>query len=248
MAARAGIAFLHPDIRTFAEGTFHEEAARFIAELVANSVANTGGCRIALAGGGTPAPVYRRLAKEPYRRQLAGDGVHWFWGDERAVPPDDPASNYASAHKLLLAPLGVPVANIHRMHGELDPPAAAAAYEEAIGASPLDLVLLGMGGDGHVASLFPGTEAMSNYSDRVVVGLAPVEPTQRISLGFRAINAAKEVVLLVTGAAKSQRLAEVRAEQRSGSWALPAACVRPSSGRLTWLLDEAAASAVKEIS
>ena len=220
-------------------GAVADLAARFIADSCKSAIASRGVFRLALAGGHTPEQAYARLA--------AGDlGVDWahvaiFFGDERRVPPDDTSSNFRMAREALFDRVPVTESAIHRILGEADAKAAVADYTRALGDAPLDLVLLGMGDDGHVASLFPGGPELES-SERVVSSFAPIAPHDRISIGFPVISAARSVALLVTGAAKAPRVREIFDQRQGGSPKLPAARVTPTSGSLHWFMDDAAAS------
>ncbi|HLJ56654.1 MAG TPA: 6-phosphogluconolactonase [Chthonomonadaceae bacterium] len=206
----------------------------------------------ALAGGRTPEELYRLLASDLFRGAVEWRSVHLFFGDERCVPVDSPYSNFRMANEAMLKPLGLPASNIHRIEGERpDTDAAASAYEKdisqffgATGTPRFDLVLLGMGGDGHTASLFPGTAALS-ATDRWVVrnepGLEPFVP--RITLTLPVLNGAANVLFLVAGQDKAQTVARVLAGPDAPT-ELPSQSVRPASGTLTWMLDRAAASAL----
>jgi 6-phosphogluconolactonase len=230
-----------PEIRIYDGDRFADEAAAALVELIDEAIEARGGCRFALSGGGTPGPVYQRMAASD---RLRVDAIDWYFGDDRAVPPDHEASNYRMARHKLFDPAGVASARVHRMQGELGAEAGAAAYAEVIGSEPMDVNLLGMGGDGHTASLFPGAEL---DPDAVVVATrSPVPPKDRISMGLGAINASRVVVLLVAGEGKAGRLAEVRQQMTAGNPVLPMAMVRPTSGRYIWLLDRAAANNLEE--
>lgn len=213
-------------------------AAGAIAEHIETRVADSGTCRIALAGGSTPQPVYQRLAAMQDHVEFAK--VEWFFGDERCVPPDDDASNYAMARDMLLKPVGAPTERIHRIKGERPAQEAAAAYQTELGDEPLDLVLLGMGTDGHTASLFPGSAELES-DQQVVATQSPIPPHDRVSLTLKTINAARAVLFIVSGPAKARRVAEVMAEIDAGTCRLPAARVKPTQGKLQWFLDESAA-------
>lgn len=228
-----------PSVRVSAPDRFVEEAAEEIASAIRDSIAARGVCRVALAGGGTPKPIYAALAG---RRDVDWSAVRFFFGDERAVDPSDPSSNYRMVSTTLLEPIAASEEQVFRIHGEDDPEQAAADYDARLGAEPLDLVLLGMGGDGHTASLFPGDPGVDVTDRRVVVTRSPVPPATRISLTLSAIDAARRVVLLVSGASKAERLAEVWRQLSSGAPVLPAA--RLSTERLHWHLDASAASAL----
>lgn len=198
--------------------------------------------RLALSGGSTPRALYRRLAEPPHRDRMPWDRVAVFWGDERGVGPDDDASNHRMATEALLD--HVPARAVHRIEAER--PDAAERYEmllknvAADGAPPLHVVLLGMGTDGHTASLFPDTPNLATGA-WVVETNSPAPPTRRISLTLAAINDAAVVGVLVSGARKTERLAEVWAQRDEAKATLPLARVRPA-GRMVWLMDEEAAA------
>ena len=208
---------------------------------------------VALAGGSTPRQLYTLLPQAPYRDQLDWPKVEWFFGDERAVAPDDAASNFRMARETLFDALEVPSARIHRMQAErADLAAAAADYQTAIArafecepdAPPaFDLVLLGMGADGHTASLFPHTKALSVDDAWVTANDVPQLETRRMTLTLPVLNRAAMVMILVTGADKAAVLAEVL-EGPSDPQRLPVQSVRPAEGELLWLLDEAAVASV----
>ena len=228
-----------PSVRVSAPDRFVDEAADTIADAIRDSIAARGGCRIALAGGGTPKPIYAALAQ---RGDVDWSAVRFFFGDERAVGPSDPSSNYRMVRTTLLDPIAASDDHVFRIHGEDEPEQAAAAYDARLGTEPLDLVLLGMGGDGHTASLFPGDPGIDVTDRRVVVTTSPVAPTTRISLTLPAIDAAHRVVLLVSGAGKAERLAEVWQQIAARTPSLPVA--RVATERLHWHVDALAASAL----
>jgi 6-phosphogluconolactonase len=218
-----------------------ELTARFMANTIIRSVASSGACRLALAGGSTPRGAYERLAVRDLSEEIEWRKVTVFFGDERRVPPDDPSSNYRMAKEALLDRVSIPAENVHRIEGELPAAAAAERYSVALGTSPLDFVLLGMGEDGHVASLFPGSAELDSVAS-VLPASAPVPPHERVTLGLGAINRARTVALLVTGSGKASRVRDVFAERRDGCRTLPAARVSPTNGDLHWFLDDAAAA------
>lgn len=201
---------------------------------------------VALAGGSTPVGMYRLLSDEPYRSQVEWQRVLFFWSDERCVPPDHPESNYGAAAEALVSHLGVPETNVHRMRGELAPQVAADEYEEEVtswvpGTPPrFDLILLGMGDDGHTASLFPGTVALDATVRLVVANVVPKLETTRLTFTAPLINAARRVMFLVTGENKAEALKAVLEGPRDTD-TYPSQLVRPRDGLLTWLLDEPAA-------
>ncbi|MDT7042429.1 6-phosphogluconolactonase [Candidatus Nitronereus thalassa] len=206
---------------------------------------------IALAGGSTPKNLYALLASPEYRTRLDWEKVEFFWGDERHVPPDHADSNYRMAHEAILGPLQIPETHIHRIQGELaDAQEAANRYESLLrnrlastdSAIPqLDLVLLGMGPDGHTASLFPGTDAVHESTRLVVAPWVEKFQTFRITMTPALINHAYQVTFLISGGEKAQVLREVK-EGPYQPDALPSQVIKPLSGHLTWLLDQEAAS------
>ena len=221
-------------------------AAEEFVRAAAASVQERGAFSVALAGGSTPLGMYELLAGEPYRSQVEWERVLFFWGDERCVPPDDPESNYGAAAAALVSGLGLPGANVHRMHGELDPHEASVAYEHevrhTIGGEPprFDLILLGMGDDGHTASLFPGTDALGETGRIVVANHVPKLDAWRLTFTSTLINAAHQVLFLVTGEGKAEALRAVL-EGEPDPDTYPSQLVRPKDGRLLFLLDEPAA-------
>ena len=223
-------------------------AAELVAAALRQAMQRRGQAHIALSGGSTPRALFRLLAEPSWQDKIPWSHVHVWWADERCVPPDHFESNYAAAFTLLLSHLHV--VQIHRMHGEDPHPAAAAQrYElelrQAFALGPrgrprFDLVLLGMGADGHTASLFPHTPALRETRVLVTVGQAPVWPHQRLTLTLPTLNRAGSVLFLVAGADKGAALAQVF-HPDPGQPALPASLVHPTRGRLLWLLDEPAA-------
>jgi 6-phosphogluconolactonase len=197
--------------------------------------------RFAASGGTTPQFLYEALASSTFRDSIDWSRWRVFFGDERAVPPDDAQSNYRLLQDALLSRVPIPPAHVHRMEAErADLDAAAADYSalletEAGAPSRFDVVLLGLGADGHTASLFPGTAALHVGDAWATRGQAPVEPTGRITLTLPALNAAACVTFLVTGSAKADALRGVI----DGS--VPASLVHPLDGELVWFLDAAAA-------
>jgi 6-phosphogluconolactonase len=190
---------------------------------------------VALAGGSTPRALYELLASEDYRDRSDWHDLEVFFGDERAVPPDHPDSNFGMANRALLSHVPLSEGAVHRMEGEADP-LEAAAERYAMGLPDhLDLVLLGMGPDGHTASLFPGQDALDERNRRVMATTG-ADGSPRITLTYPAIEAARHVVFLVTGDAKREALDAIRRGED-----LPAGRVRPSEGDVIWIVDRAAA-------
>lgn len=217
-----------------------EAAADFVADALRTAIESRGLARFALSGGSTPRATYEQLADAASSRGVDWSRVDAFFGDERAVPPDDAASNYRMAKESLLERVPIPPSRVHRIHGELPPADAAHRYAAVLGTDPLDVALLGMGEDGHVASLFPGTAALDSPAT-VLPTVAPFAPHPRITVGLSVLNASRLVVLLVAGAAKASRVEQVLQERRAGRPVLPAARVSPETGELYLFLDEAAA-------
>jgi 6-phosphogluconolactonase len=205
--------------------------------------------RIAVSGGTTPKAMFALLADQsaPYFARMPWEKLHLFWVDERSVPPDNDESNYKMTNEAMLSKVPLPAAQIHRMEGELEPEAAASRYEVEIRAEfgpgdPIfDLVLLGMGDDGHAASLFPHTQALHEMVPLVVANHVPQKETWRITLTWPVINRGREVAFLIEGAGKAQVLDEVLLGAYDPE-AKPSQLIRPLSGKLTFLLDAAAAA------
>lgn len=229
---------------------FEGAAEKFVA--VANAaVAARGRFTVALSGGSTPRGLYDRLTSDAFRNQVEWAKVEWFFGDERPVGPEDPESNYRLANESLFTKLGVTDDKVHRIQGESErPEAAAAEYQKELArvfgggdANPpsFDLVLLGMGSDGHTASLFPFTSALNVRKRWVAANDVPQLSTRRYTLTAVVINAATCVLFMVTGVGKAKVLREVlngRAEPKR----LPSQMIRPTTGELLWYVDRAAAS------
>ncbi len=239
-----------PGVRIFEEleALSQAAAAEFI-ESCAAAIARRGQSLVALSGGNTPARLFELLARSPYAEQLDWLHLHIFWGDERCVPPDDPESNYHQANVALLSRVPIPAGNIHRVMGETEPAAAAVAYAQTLktyAAPPLDwprfdLVLLGMGDDGHTASLFPRSSVEMTGSTAAVTADYEGRPANRVTLTPQVFNAARRVLFLVSGESKSQTLANVLYGDFRPEL-FPAQRIRPVDGELTWLVDRAAAS------
>jgi len=215
------------------------QAAEWFARIGADAIGERGRFLVALSGGKTPRPLYERLAASV---ELDWAAVDLFWADERCVPPADPRSNYQSAREALLDRVPIPADRIHRIAGELDPLAAADAYEIELRralaeAGRLDLILLGIGMDGHTASLFPRHQTLTETERWVVPVHAPAAPPWRVTMTLPLINAARHVLFLATGAEKAEAVRDL-----ADGKPLPAAMVYPTNGDLTFLIDEDAAS------
>ncbi|PYK56810.1 MAG: 6-phosphogluconolactonase [Verrucomicrobia bacterium] len=218
---------------------FGAEAAGFILDQAHKALGERHEFRIALSGGNTPVPVYTRLA-------IIGHDLPWeltriTFGDERCVPPDDRESNFRMARETLLAPAAVPEKSIFRMRGEIDPQIAAQEYQDQLDlmatqrGEPIyrhDLILLGLGDDGHTASLFPGTVALDETIRRVVANFVPKLDAWRLTFTFPLINQARQICFLV-GASKNSNLIERVIE---GDPQFPASRVNPSAGDVTWII------------
>lgn len=247
-----------PSVSTFEDPSalMHAAAEKVIA-VATEALAARRRFTWALSGGSTPRRLFSLLSAVPYAGRIDWDRVHFFWGDERCVPPDHPESNYRLANETLLSAIHPPSGNVHRMPGEVEPAAGAARYEALLrraffdtfgavtegGLPRFDLVLLGMGTDGHTASLFPGTPAAAEVHRWVVPTRVEQAVPHRLTLTFPVINAAAHVMFVVSGADKADRVREVLAQQRAVDIepSLPAARIRPVSGELAWLLDAKAA-------
>jgi 6-phosphogluconolactonase len=221
-----------------------EAAARVVAAAEA-AIALHGHFSIALSGGSTPKAMFAVLAAEPLRSAIDWAKVHVFWGDERCVGPDHEQSNYRMAREALLAKVPVPGDNIYRMRGELDPREAAREYDQLLQehfpSGGVDLNLLGMGDDGHTASLFPGTEALKETQHRCVANFVPKLNSWRLTMTATFINESSEVMIVVAGAGKAQRVASVLEGPRLPD-EQPIQRIAPLSGKIAWILDAAAAS------
>ena len=234
---------IYPDRPSFNDG-----AADFIIDLAAQAINARDRFTIALAGGNTPRPIYARLASAGYRERIAWSKVHVFFGDERCVPPDDARSNYRSAREALLDQVALPSGNVQRILGELDPAQAALHYEQTMqnffrtSACPaFDLICLGLGDNGHTASLFPGTAALREQSRWVVAQYVEVAAMWRVTFTAPLINAARQVAFFVEGAGKAEVLQRVLAGPYQPE-VLPAQLIQPANGQLRWLVEAEAAA------
>jgi 6-phosphogluconolactonase len=221
--------------------SFVADAAAFILEQARSAIAERNEFRIALSGGNTPAPVYARVAATAH--QFPWELVRFTFGDERCVPPDDPQSNFRMARGNLFVPAAVPEKSIMRMRGEIDPQIAAHEYEqqlETIAAQrgePMyrhDLILLGLGPDGHTASLFPGTAALEEVTRQIMANFVPKLNAWRLTFTFPLINHARNILFLVGPSKNPQLIGRVL----DGDRQFPAARVDPSAGEVTWMIGE----------
>ena len=228
------------------KGELNAAAADLFIETVRESLAKRGACDIALSGGSSPRPLYSSIADrvngQPDLKQLPWQNVHFFLGDERYVPADHPDSNYGMAKSSLLKHGIVPEENLHRVRTELPPGEAAADYEQQLkkrmgDTAHFDLILLGMGTDGHTASLFPGTSALTAKGKWVVANFVPKLDTHRITFTYETLEHANSVAFLVAGADKQPAIKAIFQENAD----LPSARVHPR-GKLLWFLDREAAA------
>lgn len=230
-----------------------QKAADLFVQISKQAIQKGGRFAIALSGGNTPRALYSLLATDPYRTKIDWGKVHVFWGDERCVPPDDEQSNYRMARETLLLHVPIPEQNIHRVLAEMpDHNVAAEDYERQLvsffqtesSLPRFDLILLGMGPDGHTASLFPGTAALQDTTHLVVANYVEKFGTFRITLTYPVINNAANVVFLISGADKAQVLKEVL-EGKKQPELYPSQNMNPTNGTLLFLVDREAASLLK---
>ena len=212
-------------------------AAQWLADEIRLAATLRGTCALALAGGSTPRPVYEALAEPELARTIPWDRVQVYFGDERAVPPDHADSNFRMAREALLARVGLPPQSIHRMEAEaLDLDAAAGRYAATLPAA-LDVLILGVGPDGHTASLFPGSPALKEQNRRVVPAVSPRPPAGRLTVTPPVIAAARRLVVLAAGADKAEAVARALIGS-SKPIDVPASLARDA----VWFLDQAAAA------
>ncbi len=244
---------MKPEIRTHSSlEDLSRAAAECICEIAEEAIKERGIFTLVLSGGTTPRLLYEELAKEPYASRVDWQHTYLFWGDERCVPSDNPDSNFSLALQTLISKVDVPPSNIHRIPAATgSPKPVAAEYETTLreffqataAGDPstsfpsFDLVLLGIGGDGHTASLFPGDAALEERTSWVVAveGSSASPPVPRITLTFPVINEAKCVLFLVSGSNKLKVLQEILNNPHTATY--PAAHVQPA-GKLLWFIDE----------
>jgi 6-phosphogluconolactonase len=231
-----------PALRILSPRALPTALASFLAAILRHTAQQQGRTSFALAGGTTPQTTYAALAGPPLRAIVPWHVIDVFFGDERAVPPDHPHSNYHMAMKALIEPLGLPAGHVHRMHADDADLAAAARAYDAILPDRLDLLLLGIGDDGHTASLFPGSPARSEQGRRVVPARAPHPPFDRLTITPPVIAAAHHVVVLAAGAGKADAVRRALADD-ADPVLVPAALARHG----TWFLDTAAAAGLGAI-
>lgn len=230
-------------------GALFQAAATQFASLASEAIQTRGRFCVALSGGSTPRSLYSLLARE-FRQTIPWQKVYFFFGDERHVPPDDPESNYRMANEALLSKVSLPAENVFRIRAELDAEKAALDYEQALRTffklqpnefPRFDLVLLGIGPDGHTASLFPSTAALNDTHRMVVANWVEKFKTYRITLSYPVLNHARCVMFLVSGKDKASILHEIL-ENRNAD--LPSQRVCPENGKLFWFVDRDAAASL----
>lgn len=223
-----------------------EKFADVMADMIIESAKKKKLFTVALSGGSTPELLFTLLG-EKYARSVPWQYVHLFWGDERCVPPEDSESNYGMTMRVLLSRLEMPSINIHRIRGEADPVTEAGRYSDELSlytikrdSIPLfDLVLLGLGEDGHTASIFPGQMELLESDKTCAVAFHPVTKQKRITITGRVINNAEQVTFLVTGK-KKEEIVEKIVNQKPSAQSFPASYIVPVYGRLSWFLDSEA--------
>jgi 6-phosphogluconolactonase len=232
---------------------FSHAAVRYIVQVANEALAAHGRFIIALSGGSAPKSVYSLLALEPYCNQIDWTKAEVFWGDERCVPPYEAESNYHLAYEVMLSKLAIPADHIHRMPADRsDRVAASAAYEQELrrvfgtnGIPSFDLIHLGLGPEGHTASLFPHQAVLHETQRLVMFVTVPKPPPPRLTLTPPVLNAAKHILFLVTGAEKADAIQAVL-EGGYQPDEYPAQIVHPTQGEVTWMLDTAAASGLQQ--
>jgi len=243
-----------PSVLIFPDlSTLSQYAATQFNQLAELAVTQRGQFLTSLSGGSTPEALYRLLAQVPYGGKSWWQHTHLFWGDERCVPPDDPESCYGQVKRLLLDNIHIPAAQVHRIQGELPPGEAATRYihelAEAAGTGAgyprFDLMLLGMGTDGHTASLFPGSLVETAEAALAVTGQYQDRPARRVTLSPAVFNAARQVFFMAVGANKADTLVKVITGP-ADELNLPSQRIKPVEGQVTWLVDEAAAQKLPE--
>lgn len=220
---------------------FVADAANFIVDLAHKALAERNEFRIALSGGNTPRPVYSEVAR--LGRQIPWERALFTFGDERCVPPDDAQSNFRMARETLFIPGAIPQKSILRMRGEIEPEIAAQEYQDDVDLLATqrgeqiyrhDLILLGLGPDGHTASLFPESAALNEMDRRVVANFVPKFNSWRLTFTFPLINHARHVCFLINASKNADLIERVI----KGDSEFPASRVNPTAGTLTWILGE----------
>ena len=225
---------------------FQKGCTNYIVNIILECINSYGRCTIALSGGSTPKSIYKLLGSVEYLSRIPWENIYLFWGDERCVPPFDPDNNFKMVDETLTSKVPIPSQNIFRIHSEETPLEAANDYENTLRSffsnntfPSFDIMLLGLGEEGHTASLFPGSTAMDENQRWVVSTYVEKLKAYRITLTFPVINSAKHIIFLVAGSNKAEILKNIFADDQNN---IPAKKVRPNNGKLTWLLDKDAAS------
>ena len=241
-----------PTLQIFTDpAELSQAAAQYFLQIADEAVAARGRFSVTLSGGRTPEALYRLLSQFPFDREVSWPQTHVFWGDERLVAPDEPGSSYGRAAKLWLNRVAIPAENVYRAQGELEPAVAIADYTNQLRDFSIgqrrwprfDLVLLGLGSDGHTASLFPGPVTPQETQEPVMAVTADYEgrPAHRLTLTPPVFNDARHVIFLVAGEKKADALAAVlQGPHNPEHW--PAQRIQPQNGSVIWLVDKAAAS------
>ena len=240
---------MNPEVRIFQDLEFlSRAAAQLFFDQAEQSIRDRGRFLVALTGGSTPVRLFQLLAEDKSEK-IDWNKTHTFWGDERCVPPDDPESNYRMARELLLRHVNIPDANVHRIQGELGPVKASEEYGhvlEQFASPPLrwprfDLVLLGMGEDGHTASLFPGSPVEALGPTEAVTAHYQDRPAERVTLTPHVFNTARLILFMLVGGNKALTLSKVLSDTHQPQL-YPAQRIEPKDGKLIWMVDQAAAS------
>ncbi len=242
---RAAQVRVFPDLETLSRA-----AAEIFVIAARGCAAKNGRFAVALSGGSTPKPLYTLLGAPSCRDEIPWDRTHFFWADERCVPPEHPESNYKLASDAFLSVVPLPAANIHRILGEAGADAAARLYEDELrnffvgrDLPAFDLVILGAGEDGHTASLFPGSASL-RQTERLALPVYPERPKRdRVTLTLPVLNHASQVLFLASGRPKAGIIAGIFDDDNRRDY--PAGLVRPVNGEVTWLIDRAAAGELK---
>jgi len=222
-----------------------DAAAEKIISLADAAISERGKFSIALSGGSTPKTLFSLLATDVYSRRVGWKNWQIYFGDERCVPPEHPDSNFRMASEAMLNHVAIPAENIHRMKGEIDPQQSAVEYgrllKQNFGDGGLEVILLGMGDDGHTASLFPHTAALEETHHRCVANYVEKLNAWRITMSAPFINRAAQVIIMVSGAAKAARIQQVLNGPPDPK-TLPIQMVAPANGEVLWVLDKPAAA------
>lgn len=231
---------------------FVEGVSCLLVQAIGRVADERGLCRLVLAGGNTLRRIYHRLGESPFREQIPWNALNLYWGDERAVPPDHPDSNYRMVREALLDHVPIPEEQIHRIPSEHPPEKAACLYEQELmkqfqGRFPeFDIILLGLGTDGHTASLFPNSRLLQNTEDWVATGYVSQERGWRISLTLPVLNRGERIYFLVSGKRKASIVRTIFNLSKP-SYLYPASLIQPKHGELHWFLDVEAAALLKHV-